>query len=290
MLCCPEDVERSPSCRHSEDEVCAECSVPLCASCEQAIVFHQRRSAPMVLGNDNFWGYTTDIIYRYQVRWIETAVVSPIWTTMLVYYVEGDYGHLYDEEVGRQRFRTAVRGTCCSFHMPWEDILEELREKTLDKELQEIPRPQECLKYMWRAHVKVAGVDLKKQLKQVHVRPFVLVLLLDYLIEQRHEVFVGKGSAEELRQRMRAAVAREYPEQEADIPEEERQGTMPPSILEVLRAQEADKMMTDRQSGKSVGNCTGRRTRRQRQRVSRTSDRRRFARTRVRRRARIRRR
>ena len=83
-------------------------------------------------------------------------------------------------------------------------------------------------------------MDLKKQLKQVHVRPFVLVLLLDYLIEQRHEVFVGKGSAEELRQRMRAAVAREYPEQEADIPEEERQGTMPPSILEVLRAQEAE--------------------------------------------------
>ena len=61
------------------------------------------------------------MIYRYQVRWIETAIVSPIWTTMLVYYVEGDYGHLYGEEVGRQRFRTAVRGTCCSFHMPWED-------------------------------------------------------------------------------------------------------------------------------------------------------------------------
>ena len=116
------------------------------------------------------------------------------------------------------------------------------------------------------------------------------MLLLDYLIEQRHEVFVGKGSAEELRQRMRAAVAREYPEQEADIPEEERQGTMPPSILEVLRAQEAEKMMTDRQSEKSVGSCSERRTRRQRQRVSRTSDRRRFARTRVRRRARIRRR
>ena len=135
--------------------------------------------------------------------------------------------------------------------LPWEDILEELREKTLDKELQEIPRPQECLKYMWRAHVKVAGVDLKKQLKQVHVRPFVLVLLLDYLIEQRHEVFVGKGSAEELRQRMRAAVAREYPEQEADIPEEKRQGAMPPSILEVLRAQEAEKKGRTASPGKA---------------------------------------
>ncbi len=51
------------------------------------------------------------MFYRYQVRWIETAIVSPNWTTMLVFYVEGDSGHPYGEELGRQRFRTAVRGT-----------------------------------------------------------------------------------------------------------------------------------------------------------------------------------
>ena len=54
----------------------------------------------MALANDNFWGYTTDIIQRYRVRWIEAAIVSPCWTNLVVYYVEGDFGHLMSEQLG----------------------------------------------------------------------------------------------------------------------------------------------------------------------------------------------
>ena len=43
-----------------------------------------QRVIPMGLCNDNFWGFTSDIIYKYRVRWIEAAIVSPCWTTMLV--------------------------------------------------------------------------------------------------------------------------------------------------------------------------------------------------------------
>ena len=88
----------------------------------------------MSLCNDNFWGYTTDIITKYQVRWIETAIVSPCWTAMLVFYVEGDWGHLLTEEMGAQKHRTAVKGSCFSFHMPWEDILDTLHQSCQDKE------------------------------------------------------------------------------------------------------------------------------------------------------------
>ena len=72
-----------------------------------------QRVIPMGLCDDNFWGYTSDIIYKCRVRWIEAAIVSPCWTTMLVYYVEGDHGHLMNEELGDQQFRTLVRGSCC---------------------------------------------------------------------------------------------------------------------------------------------------------------------------------
>ena len=65
----------------------------------------------MVLANDNFIGYTSDIITRYGVRWIEAAIVNPCWTNIMVYYVEGDHGHLMGEEIGKQQFRTVVRGT-----------------------------------------------------------------------------------------------------------------------------------------------------------------------------------
>ena len=95
----------------------------------------------MGLCNNNFWGHTTDIITKYRVRWIEAAIVSPCWTTMIVYYVEGDYGHLMNEESGKQQFRTLVRGICCSFHMPWEDIIESLAANCSDADLTQVPWP-----------------------------------------------------------------------------------------------------------------------------------------------------
>ena len=72
----------------------------------------------MGLCNDSLWGYTTDVIWRYRARWIEVAIESPCWNQMLAYYVEGDRGHLMDEAWGQQQFRTVVRGSSCSFHMP----------------------------------------------------------------------------------------------------------------------------------------------------------------------------
>ena len=72
------------------------------------------------------------------------------------------------------------------------------------------------------------------------VRPFVLVALLDHLIDKNHEVFRGKGSAAELRAKMRAAVEREYPEEEAAVPETERMGTIPRSIHQLLEESEME--------------------------------------------------
>ena len=55
----------------------------------------------MALSNDNMWGYSTSLVVKHKVRWIEMAAALPYWTSMIVYYVEGDYGHLMGEEVNR---------------------------------------------------------------------------------------------------------------------------------------------------------------------------------------------
>ena len=94
VMCCPEDVERCRQCRSSEDEICGDCEVPLCKDCMIAFRYSPH-VLPMGLCNDNLWGYTTSIIYQYKVRWLEAAIVSPAWTSMLVYYVEGDGGLQY---------------------------------------------------------------------------------------------------------------------------------------------------------------------------------------------------
>ena len=243
LLCCPEDVKPCRWGKHGSDVLCGECEIPLCLECERHL--HSQGALgliPMALGNDNFWSYSPTVVYKHRVRWIEAAIVSPCVTNMLVYYVEGDKGHLMDEVLGQKRYRTIVRGSCASFHMPWEDVLKELNENCLAAlDATEVPRGQECLKYLLRVHMRVGHVDFKRHLRQVHVRPYVLLLLLDELIAHNHEVFRGKGSAIELRQRMRDVVSLEYPETEVETPEAERQGHIPASILAVLQEAEAER-------------------------------------------------
>ena len=90
---------------------------PFRAICAKVIMRGALSGIPMSFGNDNFGGYTTDVIARYRVTLLEAAIVSPCRTTMLTCCVEGDKGHLVNEELGRQSFRVRVRGSACSFHM-----------------------------------------------------------------------------------------------------------------------------------------------------------------------------
>ena len=89
----------------------------------------------MALANDNFWDYTTDIIYKYKVTYLEAAIAQPCWTSLLVCYVEGDYGHLFNEELHQQKYRTKVRGTAHSFALPWKEILAELERNCKEEDV-----------------------------------------------------------------------------------------------------------------------------------------------------------
>ena len=76
LLCCPEDIcQNHRDCaKHRSDEICEHCEVPICRSCMRWV-----RSAkfgyriPMVLANDNWSGYTPEIIVKHKVRWIEAG-------------------------------------------------------------------------------------------------------------------------------------------------------------------------------------------------------------------------
>ena len=197
-------------------------------------MFGTAPNIPMVLANDNFWGYTSDVIYKYGVTWLEAAIVQPCFTSILVCYVEGDYGHLIGEELHQQKFRTKVRGTAHSSHMPWEDVLEELQRHCMSKDAAEVlPRRPECLKYILRVQLRVGGKNLERALRRLTVRPFVLLELLYFLIDHNHEVFHGHGTAQALRQKMQAAVAQNYPvdKDTAHLPVEEQTWQVPSNLL-----------------------------------------------------------
>ena len=86
------------------------------------------------------------------------------------------------EQVFERKFRTVARGLPMSFQMPTQDIIRDLRRKCADPDFTELPRPEECLKYLLGIYVRAARQDLAKHLKEVHVRPFVVLELLYFLI------------------------------------------------------------------------------------------------------------
>ena len=65
--------------------------------------------------------------------------------------------------------------------------------------------------------------------------------LIYYLIDQNYAVFRGKGTAILLKERMRTAVEREYPETEGRLPENAREGRKPTSVLEFLLEANAER-------------------------------------------------
>ena len=139
LLCCPEDAVPSLRCRHADHVLCHNCQVPICTSCWWKFWSEKYdHRIPMALANDNFIGYTSEIIARFKVRWLEAAIVQPCWTNILIYYVEGDHGHLMNENMQNQRSRTVVRGGCVSYRMPWEDVLESLKKSVKDQESRRI--------------------------------------------------------------------------------------------------------------------------------------------------------
>ena len=197
----------------------------------------------MALANDNCYGYALLIIYRWQVRWIEAAAACPCWTTLMVFYLEEDHGHLMQETMFQQQFKTGSRGNVMSFHMPWEDIIKNLlatearTSLTASPEDQGLPHDPDVLAQMVRLHLHVAAKEECKHVKHAKLRPHVVLQLLHELVDRNHRCFRGKGTAEELKVAMREAVMRKYPEdpEQAALPEELRDGTVPPAVLEAMR-------------------------------------------------------
>jgi len=94
IICCPEDV-RCFAAPHNREELCAQCEFPLCRKCKilSSGANQEQNSVPAALANDNFFGFPTELIYKWKVRWIEAAAASPVFTCLITYYVEGDRGH-----------------------------------------------------------------------------------------------------------------------------------------------------------------------------------------------------
>jgi hypothetical protein len=237
MLCCPEDVVHCGA-AHAAHAICGACRIPICRSCKRRMQQKESESClvPMALANDNFQGFLPKLIYDLKVRWIEAAAACPHWTTQILYYIEGDRGHLLEEELFKPKFRTAVRGNIFSFHMPWEDIMASLA-RTVDDEELVTPQPPGVLCHLVKFHLRIASMDLAQHIQDMKLRSHVVLKLGYFFIEQGHPALQKQGLATaRLKERYRKAVEKLYPvpAQEVDIREELREGEVLKEVRSVV--------------------------------------------------------
>ena len=115
---------------------------------------------PRALANDNFYGFTTDTIVKYGARWIELAAASPILNCIVCYYVEGDRGHLLDENVFQRQNPINVRGNAYSFAMPWDQIAAKLSQVVKGEvDWDELPQNEELLSKTVLFNLRIGNVD-----------------------------------------------------------------------------------------------------------------------------------
>ena len=86
LVCCPEDVRLSKSCKHPMTEVCLRCEIPMCHERSRYIKRHEHSLT--AVGKDNLTSYAHTFIVEEKVTWLETTIVCPIFTGWITYYMK----------------------------------------------------------------------------------------------------------------------------------------------------------------------------------------------------------
>ena len=116
--CAAPKISGGSACPAAGMQHCRRCELPLCRSCWKRMRQGAFSGIPSALCNDNFYGYPAALLYQHRVRWIETAAASPLWTSMVSFYLEADRGHVLEEPVHRAEHRLAVRGNISAMSSP----------------------------------------------------------------------------------------------------------------------------------------------------------------------------
>ena len=204
VLCCPEDCFASPECQHEKMKLCLKCSIPVCEDCWSRLQHPTRWRIPWALCNDNFKGYAHEFLVRNEVRWIEAVTACPHFSVIMTYYVEGQKGHMMEEEISAPKRAYATRGNLFSFALDWDDILKFMERRTTEEQLTMWPHAPDVVAQWVRVVLKKGDVDMMKHIKQLYVRAHVVHGLARLYLERHLSDLEGNPGARQLKERLRA--------------------------------------------------------------------------------------
>ena len=126
VLCCPVDIQCSsrghPSNGHAANEICMDCSAPICQECV-ADIYPSAPTMPRAgLSNDMMIYYAPPILHDNNVTVMEMICASVCITSMISFTLEKKYrgGRAMDQGFNANKHRMAARGNATTFLLPWE--------------------------------------------------------------------------------------------------------------------------------------------------------------------------
>jgi len=131
-----------------------------------------------------------------------------------------------DEQVLQRTDPLVVRGNAFSFQMPWEKIIDEL--KTLledDNSWKTLPHDEGILAKVVLFNLRIGNVtDLSKWLPAARIRPHVVLKLMCNLVDRKYPLCTGSRVAQQIKEQIKKQLEAKFPEREAHLPENQRQG------------------------------------------------------------------
>ena len=138
-------------------------------------------------------GFAPRVLYAEEaVTVMELICASACLTSMICFSLEVKYGHLLSTDVHMHRHRAGARGNVTCFPLPWEDLLQELRQRP--DAAQELPRTGRELADVVQVLLKTgdsAGArNLQHVVHQARVRRRVVVELILDAKRRGHRAYV----------------------------------------------------------------------------------------------------
>ena len=185
-LCCPEDTVCVAQCVHDEHTVCSQWHIPICDECWTLSLVNEK--VPKALCNDNFIWYFHASIVQQRVTWLETTIAGPVFSSLVIYYLEGDkdskWGNFMDTPVGKAPRSWGVRGNIFQFLLPWEDVLRQLFEKVEDGDPSQWPLSPAVARHIVRVRFVRGASDVVQNFGELTVRSAVVKKLAEIYIER----------------------------------------------------------------------------------------------------------
>ena len=116
--------------------------------------------------------------------------------------------------------------------------MEKLEAVTEEQAMEALPHTDSTLAQVLLFSLRIGEVgDLNKWLPMARLRPHVVLQLFFSLVDARFPFCKGSKTAQQLKLQFRKNVAARYPtaRDEIHLPEHEREGKLPPAILELLK-------------------------------------------------------